>query len=38
MYDLGGNAMALEDVRQSKESHWQEADPDELTKGTIVIS
>jgi hypothetical protein len=37
VYDLGGNAMTLEKVGQSKEPHGQEVDPDEMTDRPVII-
>jgi len=38
VYNLSENAMTLEKVSQSEESHRQEVDPDKLINGPIVIS
>jgi hypothetical protein len=35
--DLSGNAMALEKVGQSEESHGQKVDPDEMVDRPIII-
>jgi hypothetical protein len=37
VYDLGGNAMLLEKVGQSKKPHGQEVDPDEMIDRPVII-
>src|SRR4030042_795150 len=37
VHNLSGNAMALEEVRQSKEPHRQKINPDKMIDGPIVI-
>jgi hypothetical protein len=35
--DLGGNTATLQNVGQSKESHGQEVDPDEMADRPVII-
>jgi hypothetical protein len=37
VYDLGGDAMTLEKVGQSEESHGQEVDPHKMTDRPVII-
>jgi hypothetical protein len=37
VYDLGGNAIALQKVGQSQEPHGHEVDPDEMTDRPVII-